>query len=127
MIFILDQMIEKSKKMQGFSQLPVSTQIALLLPEIEEARRLRIPLKFIQSALAEAGSKVTLRYFREALSIARSRTRTIKTLKPSLPTTHEEALNHQELTPKQKRDAKAESYMNQSHPLLNAFTKGHNA
>ena len=61
MIFILDQMIEKAKKMQGFSQLPVSTQIALLLPEIEEARRLRIPLKFIQSALAEAGSNVTLR------------------------------------------------------------------
>lgn len=127
MIFILDQMIEKAKKMQGFSQLPVSTQIALLLPEIEEARRLRIPLKFIQSALAEAGSNVTLRYFREALSIARSRTRTIKPVTLSLPTAHEEAPSHQELTPKQKRDAKAEMYVNNSNPLLSAFTKSSNA
>lgn len=70
---VLDEIRSKGQQIQGFATLPVTAQISLLYSEIEAARKLSIPLSAIQAALKEAGSNVSIRYLREALSVVRRR------------------------------------------------------
>lgn len=120
---VLDKITESGKRIPGFANLPVTAQISMLYDEIEAARRLRIPLSAIQSALNQAGSTVTLRYLREALSVVRARMKKnpdaaavdssqkrepasktpAKPVQPGAPETPS-------TTPKEAREQKAERY-----------------
>ena len=129
-----DQIIEAAKRIRDFDKLPVTAQISLLYAEITAARKHRLPLSTICSALNEAGSKVTLRYLRQALSVVRQRHKDEPLPTPSShpaagiakhvsPAKPQQVSGEVELTaqtPKEAREQKAESYVSgtQSNPLL---------
>lgn len=69
----VDAITEKAKSTSKFSTLPVTAQISILYPLILEARSFGIPHSLICEAMNSAGSSVTLRYFREALSVVRAK------------------------------------------------------
>lgn len=128
---ILDALTAKAGEIEGFERLPVTAQISLVYDEIETARKLSIPLSSICSALNKAGSKVTLRYLREALSVVRRR---LKSKPLSLPFETIQNLSEKRpdsilidqstgKTPKILRQEKADKYTNFENPLLRQFNK----
>lgn len=70
---VMGRITEAAQRVRGFEKMPMTTQIGLVLNEIEEARRMRIPLAFICEEMNAAGSAVTLDYLRRALSVVRKR------------------------------------------------------
>lgn len=129
-----DLIIAAARRIKGFEKLPVTAQLSLLLAEIEAARKHRLPLQVICEALNEAGSKVTLRYLREALSVVRKRNQgmpaapqalpaagIVKTSQTTKPQQTPGAVELENLTPKEAREQKAEAYVTgtSSNPLLN--------
>lgn len=129
---VLEKITEAGKQIPGFANLPVTAQISMLYDEIEAARKLSIPLSAIQSALNQAGSTVTLRYMREALSVVRARMRkngaaAAPETQPSAPTPKAPAKPGQSgviekpaKTPREAREQKAEQYTGSAtnNPLL---------
>lgn len=108
--------------------LPVTAQISILYPLILEARSFGIPHSLICEAMNSAGSNVTLRYFREALSVVRAKhkkqglkvqpSRTTDVLPRELSTSAQvqpkeltTAENPQGLAKTKDRQAKADKYM----------------
>jgi hypothetical protein len=130
---VLEKITETAKQIKGFAALPVTAQVSILYAEIEHARSLSIPLSSICEAMNAADSTVSLRYFREALSVVRRRMKKhsralgsgqpagvqANTIPPkkdirhaknqSKPVQSAEPVN-QHRTPKEARDDKAESY-----------------
>lgn len=138
---VLDKITSDARLITGFADLPVTAQISLLYNEIEEARKLSIPLASICKALNDGGSKVELRYLREALSVVRRRLSKSGEPKPATstaagrttaasaaPATNKagKASIEQNQTPREARERHAESYMNSANtnPLLRQLNKG---
>lgn len=138
---VLDKITSDARHISGFAELPVTAQISLLYNEIEEARRLSIPLASICKALNDAGSKVELRYLREALSVVRRRlskpgesnVAKVTTARHTAAATVAPAKDkadktptEQNQTPREAREKHAESYMNPANmnPLLRQLNKG---
>lgn len=129
---VLEKITEAGKQIPGFANLPVTAQISMLYDEIEAARKLSIPLSAIQSALNQAGSTVTLRYLREALSVVRARMRNngaaaAPETQPSASTPKAPAkpgrsgiVEKPAKTPREAREQKAEQYTGSAtnNPLL---------
>lgn len=141
---VLEKITEAGQKTKGFSELPITAQVSVLYLEIEDARKLSIPLSAICDAMNAAGSTVTLRYLREALSIVRRRMKA-KGMQPgsgqiisSTPREPEQQIepktpkpapipvqSTKTQTPKEARDKKAEAYTNSAsnNPLLRQLNK----
>jgi hypothetical protein len=73
---ILDDIIENALEIDHFREFPTKTQISLLFYEIEQAKKLGIPRRFICQTLNKAGCNVQPAYFSVVLSIIRKRMKT---------------------------------------------------
>lgn len=135
---VLENLTEKARAIEGFKNLPVTAQISLLYNEIEAARLHSIPLSVIQEHLSEAGSSVSLRYLRQALSVVRARLKDNAPLplgegkkrltpvkEPQAPTPVI-ANPTSTKTPKEAREQKADAYTTpaSTNPLLRQHRKG---
>ncbi|MGG5276305.1 hypothetical protein [Pseudomonas syringae pv. coryli] len=105
---VLENLFEKARSIEGFEKLPVTAQISLLYSEIEAARRHSIPLSVIQDHLSRAGSSVSVRYLRQALSVVRAR------LKEAEPDTN--GAEPRPLTPIKSNPAPSRSSENKAEP-----------
>lgn len=128
----VDAITKKALATTRFADLPVTAQISILYPLIMEARKVGIPQSLICEAMNEAGSNVTLRYFREALSVAKkkieksgltpisSKSTYDNDLTTEKPNTAKKPKDPNTVTTTKERDAKADSYMTArpSNPLL---------
>lgn len=127
---VIGRIADAAKRVRGFEKMPVTAQISLLLNEIEEARRMRIPLAFICEEMNAAGSLVTLGYLRRALSVVRKRMADLG-MQPAATPSHgaskESSASSSEpgpgLTKKEAREAKADQYMGGNNPLLRMIQK----
>lgn len=128
---VLDKITDEAKKVSSFEKLTITAQVSIVYVHIEAARKLSIPLSAICEALNAAGSKVTVRYLREALSVVRRRLKAngglaqdvsaIEGKTPSVePSVTAEPVRTDSpaSTPKAAREQKADSYMASSNPLL---------
>lgn len=133
---VLDKITEEAKKVAGFETLTVTAQIAILYSYIVEARKMSLPLSAICEALNNAGSKVSERYLREALSVVKGRlkanggtTQSSATVDAKLPVSSQTGnvqapdTSSTAKTPKEAREEKANSYMTASNPLFAASSK----
>ncbi|NMZ71343.1 hypothetical protein [Pseudomonas peli] len=145
---VLEQITEAGKQIKGFAELPITAQVSVLYIEIEAARKLSIPLSAICDAMNLAGSTVTLRYLREALSVVRRRMKAqgiapgagpapsaqtksstqqivSSTTKPAILPVQSGNAETQSQTPKEARDQKAETYTSSAtnNPLLRQHHK----
>lgn len=128
---VLDKITDEAKKVSSFEKLTITAQVSIVYVHIEAARKLSVPLSAICEALNAAGSKVTVRYLREALSVVRRRLKAngglaqdvsvieskSSSVKPSA-TAEPVPTDSQAPTPKAAREQKADSYMASSNPLL---------
>ncbi|SFL42992.1 hypothetical protein SAMN04244574_04278 [Azotobacter beijerinckii] len=124
---VMGRITEAAQRVRGFEKMPMTTQIGLVLNEIEEARRMRIPLAFICEEMNAAGSVVTLDYLRRALSVVRKRlldqdTQPAATT-PSQSTPKQSPASRSEPGPKAAREEKAAKYMGNDNPLLRSLNK----
>ena len=128
---VLEKITDEAKKVRGFEKLTITAQVSIVFAQIEAARRLSIPLASICEALNAAGSKVTVRYLREALSVVRKRLKANGGIAQDVSPVEVESASvmphvaaepvRTDLpaqTPKAARDKKADSYMASSNPLL---------
>ncbi|MEE4460537.1 hypothetical protein V2S84_00025 [Azotobacter chroococcum] len=127
---VIGRITEAAKRVRGFEKMPVTAQVALLLNEIEEARRMRIPLAFICEEMNAAGSLVTLGYLRRALSVVRKRMPGLgmqPAATPSQGASKAPSASSSEpgpgLTKKEAREAKVDQYMGGNNPLLRMIQK----
>jgi hypothetical protein len=132
---VLQKITEQAKVISGFEALPVTAQVSMLYDLISEAQNHSVPLKMICKALNDAGSTCNVRYLREALFTVRKRhqKRGIEpgpvsppaashaTAQPPSKSVKTESEGNSGLTPKQRRDAKADAYLADSNPLLKQF------
>jgi len=133
---VIDKITLKAKSIKAFKSLPITAQVALLHGEIMEARKFRIPLSAICAALNEAGSTVTVRYFREVLFVLRkSGQNTISSSGVVLPDVNDvrgntvnayetKERNDHNLSPSERRQQKADFYTKLTNPLLHQLKKG---
>jgi hypothetical protein len=117
---VIGRITEAAKRVGGFEKLPMTTQIGLLLTEIEEARRMRIPLAFICEEMNAAGSAVTVGYLRRALSVVRKRMDGQDAPPAAAPSPQPPRANP---TKREAREEKAGRYMGGDNPLLNSLNK----
>lgn len=145
---VLEQITEAGKQIKGFAELPITAQVSVLYMEIEAARKLSIPLSAICDAMNLAGSTVTLRYLREALSVVRRRMKdqgiapgsgpapraqskpstqqsVSSSTKPATMPVQSGKAETPHKTPKEARDEKADSYTSSAsnNPLLRQLQK----
>lgn len=122
---------EAANQIDGFAQLPVIAQISLLYSEIESARAMSIPTSVICAAMNKAGSGVTVKYFRDAISTVRKRMKKsnnhgaciVEPKPPSTPQAPKPAQQTGTLTPSKERERKVSNYMDSSNPLLKKSNK----
>lgn len=117
---VMGQITEAAKRIGSFEKLPMTTQIGLVLTEIEEARRMRIPLAFICAEMNAAGSAVTVGYLRRALSVVRKRMDGQETQPAATPCPPPPRANQ---TKREAREEKARRYMEDDNPLFNSLKK----
>lgn len=117
---VIGRITEAAKRVGGFEKLPMTTQIGLLLAEIEEARRMRIPLAIICEEMNAAGSAVTVGYLRRALSVVRKRMDGQETQPAAAPSPTPPRAKP---TKREALEEKAGRYMGSDNPLLNSLNK----
>lgn len=134
----MQRITDEAQRISGFDALPVTAQVSLLYNLIAEAQEHRIPLRMICKAMNDAGSSVTERYLREAIfQIRKQRKARGQNTAADLPIQIEKSASAQAPTkpvetgsegksghtPKQQRENKAQSYMENSNPLLKHLKK----
>lgn len=134
----MQRITDEANRISGFGALPVTAQVSLLYNLIAEAQANRIPLSFICKAMNDAGSSVTERYLREALfQVRKQRKARGQSTAATLPAQVEKSVSapaptkpvetgsegNSGQTPRQQRESKANSYMENSNPLLKKLKK----
>ncbi|WP_420170744.1 hypothetical protein ACN99C_26680 (plasmid) [Pseudomonas alloputida] len=134
----MQRITDEANRISGFDALPVTAQVSLLYNLIAEAQSHGIPLRMICKAMNDGGSSVTERYLREALfQVRKKREARGESTDTTLPVQVEKSASAQAPTkpvktgsegssghtPKQQRETKAQSYMDNSNPLLKQLKK----